>query len=300
MKKIIALLLIFAMCLSFAACDGKKKGSNDDDVKTTDVNKDICASCFEKMTGEWFLLTYNEETETDELKTVKVTENGKLIVNGNEYTIKFINCEQNSHDNAVAYDADGNQSYALNYRLDDNGVHTLDFWATNNYDPQPYRSMKQFTVVELTDGNWKNYFSTNFNETFEEDLFLGIDKDTKGDIDTGWIRRRYMLKNTEKYAYGTTLTMEYSFEFGDVYCEFDVASETITKYDFTKYNDKIDSTIGIMRFASWDIPENFYLDIGSVYLNKQELLAGNGQEIGYVSPIEILSMEGWLVIRNDV
>ena len=302
MKKIIALLLIFAMCLSFAACDSKKKDSNnnDDDAKATEVNKDICSSCFKNIIGEWFLLSYNKETEIKELKTVKITENGKLVVDGNEYAIKFVNCGEKSHSNAVAYDADGNSSFAFEYRLDDNGVHTVDFWSTDGYNPQPYLSMNQFTVVELTNANWKNYFSPNFNETFEEELLLDIYKDNSGNFDTSWIRRRFMLKNREKYACETELKIEYSFEYGDVYCEFDVTNATITKYDFIKYNDEIKTTIGMLAYQSWDIPENFFLDIGSVYLNKEELLAGSGKETGYVYPIEILSMEGWLVIRNDV
>ena len=301
MKKIIALLLIFAMCLSFVACENnKKKDDDDDDVKTTKVNKDICSSCFKDMIGEWFDFVYNEETKTNELKIIKVTEDGKLTIDENEYKIKFENCGKNYHNWGCAYDADGNQVYTIdNNCSDENNSNMLIFYGTEGHRDYSCRSMSEYTVIEVTEENWQDYFSPNINETFEESLSLKVYRDTWGEFTGGRIYRTFYLKDYEKYAYGTTLSIEYSYEYGDVYCEFDVDNETVTKYDFTSKEEKIE-TIS-MTLGLWDTPEEaLNVERGGFSLSKEEMLAGNSKDSWCSNPTEILRMKGLLVIRNDV
>jgi hypothetical protein len=61
-----------------------------------------------------------------------------------------------------------------------------------------------------------------------------VNEDTWGEITDGTIHQDFVLKDYEKYSWGTQLAVELSYEIGNVYCEFDATEEKVAKYNFTK------------------------------------------------------------------
>jgi hypothetical protein len=251
------------------------------------------------MIGEWIVLKYNEETENNEFKTIKVTEDGKLIIDEKEYKIKFSTHGHHEENYGAAYDADGNDIYGVHTRYNEDYHHTLEFIVFSDDEYHTYRSMSEYTIIEITEENWQDYFSTNFNENFEESLSLYVNKNTWGEITDGGIDRTFYLKGYEKYGYDTELDIEYSYEYGNVYCEFDVDNETVTKCDFTSNSEEERVETISMNFNSWGSPEDLNMKSGGFYLSKEEILAGNVQRSWCSNPKKILRMKGWLVIKND-
>ena len=305
MKKIIALLLILAMCLSFVACDSDKKkdDDDDDDVKTVKVDKTLCASCLEKMKGEWFSIDYDASSEDMVLNTFTITDDGKLIVDGNEYKLKFESCGKDYHNSAGAYDAEGNQIYNLSHNFDyveDVDQQGIDFWHVENGESRKFRSMSKYTVVEITEENWQEYFSPEINDVFNVEHSLNLDKDEWGEYVSGEIGTYLVLKNHEKYAYDTTLAIEFAYETGKTYYDFDIAEEKVTNYSFTKTEAETQKETVSLQYDDWGSSVNLRTTFVRTYLNEETLLSGKYEEGWTRNPIEILRMKGWLVIRNDV
>lgn len=286
MKKVIALLLIFAMCLSFVACNGNNKSSK------------LCAECKNLLIGEWFSLEekYNEDSNSFDynLDKISITEDGKLSTDAGEFVVKFGKCNKNHN----FYTSDKMENYSIDFQLY-SGDSSTALLSVSYYDDgtwvghREYYSMKQYNIVEITEENWQDYFSPDFNESFDITNSLELYKDTWGDITDGYVNRKFQLKDYEKYHYKTSLAIEYSCDFGNVYCEFDAANETVTKYDFTKTSTSEQTATTIL-----DNSVQFSSRFGSIHLNKEAVFKGNAEN-STDNPIKILRMKGWLVIRND-
>ncbi len=292
------------MCLSFVACDSdKKKDDDDDDVKTVKVDKTLCSVCLEKMKGEWFDIGYDANTEDRVLNTFTITDDGKLIIDDKEYKLKFESCSKEYHNNSYAYDAEGNQIYSLSHNFDyeeDVDQQGVNIWQVENGESRRFRSMNKYTIVEITEENWQEYFSADFNDNFDVNYRFSVDKDTWGEITDGDIYQDFVLKDYKKYSYGTKLAIELSYETGDVYCEFDASEEKVTKYNFKKTETEMRTvTQEIKYMENYNYVDNMNITLGYVYLVKEEVLQGNATESWCENPKEILRMKGYLVIKNE-
>ncbi|MBE6803490.1 MAG: hypothetical protein E7528_01155 [Ruminococcaceae bacterium] len=284
MKKIVALFLVFAMCFSFAACNSKNK---------------ICSECKEKLVGDWFSVD-ESETRTVE-KIITITDDAKLIVDGKTYTLRF-DCGFEHSSKATAYGNDGDWAYEIkfnhdtvNYLFDDSIV-----LQDNKAITKEYRPMSKYTVVEITEENWQNYFSTDISESFDVNYVLNASKDVWGEYTDGYIYTRTVFKNPENYAYGTELIIEYSYEVGTAHYEFNVAEEKVTNYSFIKTEEETKTiTQNIVIDGDGEASGHQYMEIDNSYLSKEILLNGKCEQIRTRRPQEILRMKGWLVIKND-
>ncbi len=309
MKKIIALLLIFAMCLSFVACNSDKKKDDDDDETTgTKSSNTVCSECMSKYVSEWFFLneSYNGDNYEYELKKISITEDGKLITDKGEFTIKFNKCSKSSHGNYHdVVDGDGNKVAYLEQYFYSDGINidkTQIYISWTDGEWGHYRSLNQYTVVEITEDNWQQYFSTNINDNFDVTYTLNIYKDQWGEIEDGSVDKQLEIKNLEKYAYGSTLTIEYSYDYELVELSFDIDNEVVFVTPLTK-EETTSTTTDTLRYdydlsGEENIPQ-MNLNIDSRWFEKEDLLQGT-REITLDNPKEILRMKGWLVIRNDV
>ena len=281
MKTIIALFLVFAMCFSFVACGGDAQ------------DEKICLVCMEKYVGEWF---YISDVETpyfdgDEriLQTLVIAEDGTIVIEGVEYYIDF-ECHEGYHyaimcdENGVMVD-DISNNFVLEKDVEKQGIYV------NN---KLYRPISEYTIVEITEENWRDYFSENFSEHFTKSYELKLVTNEWEEVQEGYVEKIYTLKDKEKYSYATELTMEISFTKQSEYYEFDLSKKTITNCIVGKKEDKIYKTTHFTYYPYMQV------QIGSTHLYSDEIRSGQTLEENMVTePQEILRMKGWLVIKND-
>lgn len=316
MKKIFALFLVLIMSCSFVACNQVDKALSD-----LKKNKSLCSECLEKNVGQWICLNEVVDENVDsvseqyEILTLELTENETLVFNENEYKVEYT-CKNDDHC-AVALDADGNSKYKLYFEeyiemstgnviyvnsmmlatLDDDG------WEISG---KLFIPTSEYTIVELTEENWKDYFSENFHDNFEmTESDVSIKKDEWGKITDVEIYENYKLKNAEQYNLGTVITLEYSYDSGWVTYNFDLEKASATNRRWKK-NDALDggSQTVTIDYIDWADPdEQFILGGYPLYIHNEDQMNASeitigGQDNWSSNPTKILRMKGWLVIKK--
>lgn len=316
MKKIFALFLVLIMSCSFVACNQVDKALSD--VKK---NKSLCSECLEKNVGQWICLNevvyenVDSASEQYEVLTLKLTENDTLVFNENEYKLEYT-CKDDFH-RAVAFDENGNSKYALYFEeyinhstgnvLYENSMalNTLndDGWEISGIRFIP---ASEYTIVELTEENWKDYFSENFYDHFEmAESDVLVQKDEWGEITSATIQEYYQLKNAEKYKHGTVITLEFSCDWGWSTYDLDLENTSATNRRWKK-NDELDSgrlTLNLSYDAWPDSKGKFIFGGDRFYHLTEEQLDASEITIGgdhnwSFNPTKILRMKGWLVIKK--
>ena len=306
MKKVVSLLLVFAMCFSLVACgkeaeEKKEKSKKSSNSKTTTeastkdpARKDLCEICLKKYVGEWFFI---ENADSDvKIDIVTITEDGILKNDSGDFKLKF-SCDKNGHGSIYAEDSDGNYIYDLFDNFDGIFIRSYDPW-----EEKFYRSTSKYTVVEITEDNWQDYFSSDINETFDTEHELIVNNNEWGEYESGYIKHKLVLKNSEKYANDTTLTFEYSYELEDAYYTFDSANSTVSSYRFIKsYGEKHSETVSIYgdKWNEWNESDYSKVYVGVHYLSADDLTNGTCESPRTKNPEKILRMKGVLVIKND-
>ena len=325
MKKVIALLLIFAMCLPLVACDGEKKSDDDASTEKKKSNS-TCSICAEKNVCEWYNLNeirqdnVSSAAQEYELITVELTENNTLLLEGNEYKLEY-DCDKNGH-KAKAMDDDGNHVYDLTFyeydeKNDDQGsrmvykycMNIINASNGNYYTDFVFFPSSMYSVVELTEENWRDYFSTDFFETFELlPSKMTVDKDEWGKITYVTIYEYVGLKNPERFAISSEITMECSTEWGWVTYNLDFENVTATNRRWQKNEELTDGAYTAQLSSIYDNSSGKYIDFvwnfNTIYISGEEKLSANEVTTGAPrewnpNPKEILRMKGWLVIKND-
>ena len=307
MKKIIALLLIFAMCLSFVACNGSDKKDNDDssdDKKTSG----LCAECKAALIGEWFYIEeiYNEETHLTDyvLNKISIAENGKLVIDDKEITMNFKNCGKNHAFNMSI--KDGEWNYWVSFQLHPEGSSEALLSVETSYEGsyvsyETYRSMNQLDVVEITEDNWKNYFSSDFKENFDFKYDLQVNRDTWGEITYIDLYEIYAIKNVEKYTFGSRLDIEYSYESGRTKYTYNLDEKKVTSAVFEGSDSSLyTSTTSFTYYTDYSGEEavstmESTLNYASVNRDFYSGVCEDWSE----NPVEILRMKGWIVMKKD-
>lgn len=316
MKKIFALFLVLIMSCSFVACNQVDKALSD--VKK---NKSLCSECLEKNVGQWLCLNevVNENVDSTveqyELLTLELEENETLVFDENEYKVEYT-CDDGEH-HAEALDADGNSKYKLYFgeyeesspgnviyensmllaTLDDDG------WEISGIRFIP---ASEYTIVELTEENWKDYFSETFYDHFEmAESDVLVQKDEWGEITSATIQEYYQLKNAEKYKLGTVIALEFSCDWGWSSYDLDLENTSATNRRWKK-NDELDSgrlTLNLSYDACPDSKGKFIIGGDRFYHLTEEQLEASEITIGgdrnwSFNPTKILRMKGWLVIKK--
>ncbi len=286
MRKIVALFLVFAMCFSFAACNSKNK---------------ICSECKEKLVGDWFSV---DEIETGTVeKIITITDDAKLIVDGKTHTLCF-DCGFKHSSGATAYGNDGDWEYIINFNHDtvnylfDDSIVLKD----NKAITKEYRPMNKYSVVEITEDNWQEYFSPNFKENFDVNYKFDTDKDAWGEVTSVWISEEFTVKNIDKYVYGSNVTLEYSYEVGRMKYDFDASGNKVINTSYTSSDATIHKKTSLLRCDVYSVDEKTtHMDMGinGVRVYKEDISKGTCEGV-YENPIEILRMKGYLIIKNDI
>jgi hypothetical protein len=166
-----------------------------------------------------------------------------------------------------------------------------------------------YSVVELTEENWRDYFSTDFFETFELlPSKMTVDKDEWGKITYATIYEYVGLKNPERFAITSEITMECSTESGWVTYNLDFENVTATNRRWQKNEELTGGACTVQLSSIYDNSSGKYIDFvwnfNTIYISDEEKLSANEITTGAhtewnPNPKEILRMKGWLIIKND-
>jgi hypothetical protein len=188
MKKI-SLALVLCLCISLCGCIGIGRPA---DVMG---KLKLCDTCKECIVGTWYWID-----QEGTLMTCEYREDGTIV--GLVDTRWNCACENGNH--AIRIGGD-------NYTV-----------GLTNYDPETglenWEKDEGYTFVEVTQENWRTYFSEDFFEVFEVRYMLHPIEETD---EWGETTVRYglvsyaALKDNEKYGPLTTLKLEVDLAYSD-------------------------------------------------------------------------------------
>ncbi len=201
MKKLIALLLVIALCLCMAACGSKAKPSAGGEKPGQTQGNDPAAGIKESLLGSWLPHGYTRGENSDKLADFR--EDGTVVIGEKtltweiaEETVIYINDgEERLYRADLTAAEDGQTSFLRLNRF--KTATTTSVWCE-------YYKESEYTKIEITAENWQDYFELR-------DFPVAV-KDSFGEITKIEIYRALVLKDT----YGavcqqlSNMTVEYS------------------------------------------------------------------------------------------
>lgn len=280
MKKLIALLLLAAMCLSLAACgkDNPQNNKGEDNIPAMEVapaETDPLPSNLSKyipiLCGDWEIM-YREDVGL--IENITFSEDGTLKVDNQTFTWEYAS----DFDSEFAFNILDGSTRVGGFRLHKEKDACLELWLDHIesrgriffYQPSCY------DIIIITLDNWQEYFEIRQFEKFYEDAF--------GDATNCEIYWKLCLKDEYLNRFSDYImddvfdsnvidsgAVEVAYDVGTRSVSVDLKNRTYTLGDDFK-KDRTDSSIVKFNFDA-DY-ESAYAGIASNFILDTEIAAG--------------------------
>ncbi len=273
----------------YAMAQGNDNQKDEEQSEEEKKKAEMEAAMKEVSYGEWRPMPYDEEKG---IESIVMNEDGTCTINGDSFNWLV----KDSWENSIRFDINGEANMEYRVRVNKNtdmGYHYMYLERmtsdSSSETVASFYKLGEYTVVDITMDNWKDYFETT--ERIE------LSRNSFDEVTSFNVHHRYSLKDEYQDRIRTELSevaIEYVYTYVRGMCTVDIENETYELGDITYTSkDRSTSTSTMGSYYIGDDKYSYGFGYSSFYVDEFP-----EDEVNYNVDFEMIRMKGQIFLLN--